>query len=77
VPTADGEIEFYFFGEDDSQGSAFKYACITCTEEGELVLLMADRSHGVPEAFEFTFERDSMQKAVDAILEFVGTCHAI
>ena len=77
VPSADGEITYYFFVEDDPEGSPIKFASVTSTEGGELVLLMVDKARGITDATEFSTEPDSMRSVLDQLAEFIGQCPAL
>jgi hypothetical protein len=74
VPSEDGEISFYFFVERDSRNSPIRFASITSTEEGELVLLRVDKARGTTDAIGFTAEGESMRQALDTLAEFIGPC---
>lgn len=76
VPSADGDIAFYFFGAD-SPPTPLKFASITCTEEGELVLLKADRSQRFSKAVQISTDKASVQSAIQQIEEFIETCPAL
>jgi hypothetical protein len=76
VPSADGEISYYFFVEEDADGSPVKYASVTCTNDDELVLLLVDKPQGMTDAIEFSTEPSSMRDALVKLAEFVAPCAA-
>ena len=63
--------------EDDPEGSPIKFASVTSTEGGELVLLMVDKARGITDATEFSTEPDSMRSVLDQLAEFIGQCPAL
>ncbi len=74
VPSADGEIAYYFFVKDDADGSPLRFASITCAEGGELVLLMVDKEQGITDAVEFSIESSSVEDTIKKLAEFIGPC---
>lgn len=73
VPSADGEISYYFFTGESHR----RFASITCAEGETLVLLMADRDQDFSDALEFTVQSESMKVAIDTLTNFIEPCRAL
>jgi hypothetical protein len=76
VPSADGEISLYYFVETDLNDSPIKYASITSTEDGELVLLTVDNKASTPKIIEFPPDTGE-ERVHEALVEFLNPWHVL
>jgi hypothetical protein len=72
VATSDGELAFYFRGEDLLEGGGHRrYATLVCDEDGEVTALVADRlSPQLDGAWSVSLE--SLDETLDRIAGFVS-----
>ena len=58
VPSSEGGIVFYFFGEKKLEGGSHaRFASISCSNEGEIVAMLSERS-GATDAWELYSDRN-------------------
>jgi hypothetical protein len=71
VSTADGEIAFYFRGQERTPGGAHRrYGTIVCDSDGALTALVEDRITRETKAWDVA--RDDLDEALGIIGDFVG-----